>query len=137
MLPVKLVAVALLMSAIVGEALAAGEIERTPRSKVETVFADIQTKTPWDVNAPLLWGYYFTSTGEANLEVAAKRLAADGYRFVELSKPTYSRPFWQLHVERVEHHTPDSLMTRNEDMYALASDLKLRSYDGVDVGPAK
>jgi hypothetical protein len=40
-----------------------------------------------------------------------------------------------LHVERIEAHSPQTLLARNEMLYDLANQLELNSYDGMDVGP--
>ncbi|MCP5259880.1 MAG: ribonuclease E inhibitor RraB [Burkholderiaceae bacterium] len=42
-----------------------------------------------------------------------------------------------LHVEKIEHHTPESLNHRNREFYELANQFQLESYDGMDIGPAK
>ncbi|MBA3811146.1 MAG: ribonuclease E inhibitor RraB [Caulobacteraceae bacterium] len=105
------------------------------------MFANMKAHTAWDLNGDLLWGYYFTAASKPELEEASKALVARGYRLVEvrpLEKASAGVPdLWQLHVERVEHHTPESLLARNEELYALAAKLRLNSYDGMDVGPAK
>jgi hypothetical protein len=40
-----------------------------------------------------------------------------------------------LHVRRVEMHSVESLLARNEELYRLAEELGIDSYDGMDVGP--
>jgi len=76
------------------------------------------------------------------LEVAAKSLVDEGYRLVDLNRPLddHGQPIgglWRLHMERVEHHTPESLFLRNSELYDFASRQGLASYDGMDVGPVK
>jgi hypothetical protein len=44
-------------------------------------------------------------------------------------------PQWQLHVERVEPHTVDTLLARNSQFEGLASRHENVVYDGWDVGP--
>ena len=44
-------------------------------------------------------------------------------------------PYWFLHVEKEEAHSPGSLHARNAEFYALAEEHDLLSYDGMDVGP--
>ena len=84
-------------------------------------------------------GYFFTSHEPKKLEKAKSILIAKGYRFVDLymsdkDDPNEQDLFW-LHVEKIEHHTPQSLDARNNELYIFANELKLESYDGMDVGP--
>ena len=110
-----------------------------PRVQIDAMFADMKARAPWDLNGKLLWGYFFIGRDKASLERAAKLLVGSGYTFVEIRHRETSdvggEADWQLHVERVEHHTPDSLFARNEELYAFADRNGLVSYDGMDVGP--
>ena len=105
------------------------------------MFAEMKAHAPWDLSGNLLWGYYFTGASKAALESAARALVGEGYTLVEIRplEPTAAARgvVWQLHVERVEHHTPDSLVARNDALYAFANVHGLASYDGMDVGPVK
>lgn len=88
----------------------------------------------WNVDGDLLWGYFFTDGEVEKLQSAADHLATQGYRFVRIFHAEGQAGFF-LHVERVEHHTPESLHHRNQDFYRLAEHFHLESYDGMDVGP--
>jgi hypothetical protein len=88
----------------------------------------------WNVDGDLLWGYYFTDRDPHKLQAVADDLTRSGYRLVKIY-PTDDKRTYVLHVERVEHHTPESLNQRNVEFYALAQQFKLQSYDGMDVGP--
>ena len=99
------------------------------------MFAQMRANAPWNVDGPLLWGYYFTSRDRSRLEAASKLLAAQGYAVVDISHRDDPGVWW-LHVQKVERHTVDSLDARNQAFYVLASQQKLDSYDGMDVGPA-
>jgi hypothetical protein len=105
------------------------------------MFANMRANTPWNLNGDLRWGYYFTAFEKPSLEWSATVLSAQGYSVVDISRvepPRGSKQeIWRLHVERVEHHTPESLSVRNEEFYAFAEKHGLASYDGMDVGPAK
>jgi len=103
------------------------------RDQLEVMFKGMRTNTPWDVDGSLLWGYFFTDRAKAPLESAAAVLVSQGYRLVEIRRNGPAA--WLLHVEKVEHHTVDSLDTRNAEFRAFASDRGLGSYDGMDVGP--
>lgn len=131
------VAIALLLS--VGPALAQSSAPIS-RPQLEAMFANMKSNARWNVDGPLLWGYFFTGSDRDALERAGRILAGQGYRLVELRPGERKSPrdadVWWLHVERVEHHTVDSLQARNTEFYAFAAQQGLGSYDGMDVGPA-
>lgn len=110
------------------------------RPQLEAMFANMKSSAPWNVDGPLLWGYFFTGSDRGALERAGQTLAGQGYRLVDVRLREKKRPrdpdVWWLHVERVEHHTVDSLQARNTAFYAFAAQQGLGSYDGMDVGPA-
>ncbi|MDI1366355.1 MAG: ribonuclease E inhibitor RraB [bacterium] len=104
------------------------------------MFTNMRTGAPWNVDAPLLWGYFFTSQDKSSLETASKALIGQGYRLVDIhlgDKEKRTDPdIWWLHVERVELHTVESLDARNAQFYAFAAKFRRVQYDGMDVGPA-
>ncbi|WP_152564501.1 ribonuclease E inhibitor RraB [Neorhizobium vignae] len=114
--------------------------QHIPRAQLEEMFAGIQAQTTWNINGNMLWGYFFTSRGKSELEKIAVVLKRNGYRLVEIREREPKAPQaaaeWQLHVERVERHTVDTLYTRNGAFESLAKDHKDVIYDGMDVGPA-
>jgi hypothetical protein len=107
------------------------------REDIEEMFADIRTQGKWNLDGPLLWGYFFTAGTKQKLEPAGKALTKDGYRFVDIWLSESDEPdepdCWWLHVERVEHHTVDSLHKRNKLLEAVAKKFDV-DYDGMDVG---
>jgi Regulator of ribonuclease activity B len=109
--------------------------QRIQLSQLETMFSDMRAKAPWNVDGPLLWGYFFFDPSQEKLQSAAKELEGAKYRVVGISEVPGRRTF-RLHVEKVEVHSPASLHARNGDLYELAAKYKLASYDGMDVGPA-
>jgi hypothetical protein len=42
------------------------------------LFADMKQNAPWDINKPLLWGYFFADADKAKLEAAVPALQATG-----------------------------------------------------------
>ena len=104
-------------------------------SQLEDMFANMRAKTRWNVDGPLLWGYFFFDSSSAKLKRASTELEALGYRVVGI-QPVQGGPQLRLHVEKVEVHTPATLHARNVEFYALAERLTMASYDGMDVGPA-
>jgi hypothetical protein len=109
---------------------------KIPLEKLENVFRGMRAQTPWNVDGPLLWGYFFTDPDDTKLSIAAAELSSSGYRVVKLYRTDDGSTFF-LHVERVEHHTPASLDARNQQLYDLAERHGLASYDGMDVGPRR
>jgi hypothetical protein len=101
---------------------------------LEDMFAGMRAQTPWNVDGPMLWGYFFTDRNTEKLKKAATRLEAQGYSLVGIHE-TDDGSTRVLHVERTEVHSPLTLFRRNETLYKLADELGLDSYDGMDVGP--
>ncbi len=107
---------------------------KIPLSDLEALFNDLRTQANWNVEGPLLWGYFFTDPDEGKLALAADKLVAAGYDLV-LIAPADDGSTYVLQVERAEKHTPKSLFARNAELERLAESLGLESYDGMDVGP--
>ena len=103
-------------------------------SQLEEMFSNIRSKTKWNIDGPMLWGYFFFDDSTARLNMLAEQLAPLGYRIVGVSQ-VEGRTSYRLHVEKVEMHSPVTLHARNNEFYALAEKLHLASYDGMDVGP--
>ena len=110
------------------------------RQQLERMFDQMQRQSHWDLNRPLLWGYFFFNPTREPLDKAAPILAAMGYRIVGVEPVTHkaiSGPDkWRLHVERVEVHTVGSLDARNHELNEFARTNGIDLYDGMDVGPA-
>ena len=104
-------------------------------SQLSDMFANMRANPKWNVDGPLLWGYFFTDPKPKKLEPVAQELGAAGYRIVDIY-PTDDKATYVLHVEKVEHHTPESLNKRNQEFEQLAEKYHLESYDGMDVGLA-
>jgi len=104
------------------------------RETIEGMFSNIRAKGQWKIDGDMLWGYFFINSTKEPLENAAKKLEEKGYRVVDV-QPVEKTKTWMLHVEKVETHTVDSLYQRDLELYQFAEDMKLDSYDGMDVGP--
>jgi len=94
------------------------------------MFADLREEGEWNLDEPLPWGYFFTSRETEKLERAAEALTEQGYTLVGIFDPEDSV---FLHVEKTEHHTPETLFARNEELNALAEKFGLDSYEGMDL----
>ena len=110
------------------------------REALVEMFENIAERGEWDMSQPMLWGYFFTNHSQAALRAAVPSLQGDQYEFVDIYQSEKDDPsdedLWWLHVQRVEVHTVDSLVARNERLSEFASRLGIDSYDGMDVGPA-
>ncbi len=107
-------------------------------AQLEEMFASIAEGARWDMSQPMLWGYFFTDRSRDKLESIIPTLERDGCRYVDLFIPELDEgqePYYFLHVEKEEIHSPASLFERNSQFYALADLHALDSYDGMDVGP--
>jgi hypothetical protein len=105
-------------------------------AQLQEMFSNMRANPKWNVDAPLRWGYFFIDPDQKWLQLVAQDLTASGYRLVDIHA-TDDKSMYVLHVEKVEHHTVESLNKRNQEFYALAEKFKLSSYDGMNVGPAK
>jgi hypothetical protein len=110
--------------------------------QLQEMFDAIRTnpKVGWNVDGVCLWGYFFTDRDETRLAAAASSLSRFGYRVVGLLHPTPEdddQGIIVLHVEKEEQHDVGSLHKRNTELYHLATQLGLESYDGMDVGPVE
>jgi Regulator of ribonuclease activity B len=105
----------LLFIATAGSPALAKESSVIPLDKLKEMFADMRTNPgykKWNVDGPQLWGYFFTDPDSKKLQPVAEYLSSNGYRFVAIY-PTDDKSTFFLHVEKVEHHTPESLNQRN------------------------
>jgi len=137
----------IITSLLVVLALGAGCRTQTPHGDappvVRPITRDILTEmfetSPWDLSRPMVWGYFFISRSRASLQGARAHLESLGYEFVSLHEfeGGTGKPTLTLQMRRVESHTVDSLLERNELLYGVASQFRLDSYDGMDVGPVE
>lgn len=102
------------------------------RAELETMFENMRTKSKWNVDGDLIWGFFFTDASRKKLEKAAKELGAMDYDFVGIFKDEETQRFCWLHMEKVETHTVDSIEKRNKELDAFAKKFGLESYDGMD-----
>lgn len=130
---VRLLGVATAALAMAASPVTAWAAPPISRAQLVRMFSSMRSSAPWNIDEPLLWGYFFTSPDRAKIDQATKVLVDEGYRLVEVHR---DKDVWWLHVERVERHTVDSLDARNAEFYALAQREGLTTYDGMDVGPA-
>jgi Regulator of ribonuclease activity B len=131
------IAVVLLVCSLVstGSAAVRAQQQGITLEHLQRMFDGIRSKTKWNLDGPLLWGYFFGDPDTKKLHAAANELTRRGYRLVDVHQ-TKDQTAYVLHVEKVEHHTLESLNKRNQEFYRLAKEYQLASYDGMDVGSA-
>jgi hypothetical protein len=107
---------------------------------LQDMFANIAADTDWDMNGPMLWGYFFVDRSREKLESVVPELEQEGYRLVDIHVPDLGEgeeEYFLLHVEKEEIHSPESLHERNRLLGAFSDRYGLDRYDGMDVGPIK
>jgi len=105
---------------------------------MKQLFSYINKVAPGKASEDLLWNYYFTHNEPSKLEQVKDVLISLGHSSGEIYRSSNESPneadlFW-LRVEKVESHTPESLHQRNDELFQLAYDFGIDSYDGMEVG---
>lgn len=85
-----------------------------------------------ETGKPLLYGYFFFDKQKSRLDLLAAELAKQSYSLVRLEAIDDGR--FVLHVEKVEVHSAETLLTRAVELRALAAKFSVETYDGWDVG---
>lgn len=112
------------------------------REQVEGLFEHTRElrrsgETDWDIDGVCLWSYFFVDASEAKLLRAGEYLRKQGYSMAGVSRPAPDdddQKTLRLQVDRVETHTVDSLVARNDELYKVARQYKLEDYDGMECG---
>ncbi len=94
----------------------------------------------WDIDHECRWSFFFVDTSRDKLVAAGRHLEAGGYESVGLLEPSPEdddQTMLYLRADRVETHTVESLLQRNEELYSLADSFGLGGYDGMDAGAAE
>jgi cbb3-type cytochrome oxidase subunit 3 len=109
--------------------------ERAARAREnQGVFDGIKKDTKWNMNSPMLYGYFFVSKHEFPLEVLGFILRMGGHRFVDIQKDQKTEKHW-LHVEKIQVQNLDSISEKDVRLKRLGEIIFLSEYDGWDVGP--
>lgn len=69
------------------------------RNQLDAMFSQMRAKMSWNVDGPLLWGYFFLDGSRGKLKLAASELTSKGYRVVGIQSAGVGR--YRLHVERI------------------------------------
>lgn len=112
------------------------------RDMIENLFARTRSlraegRVSWDVDATCRWSFFFVDSDREKLLSAAQYLEARGYEFMGTLDPTPDDDDQEtiyLRVDRIEKHTVDTLLSRNEELYEIARRFDLVDYDGMDCG---
>jgi hypothetical protein len=95
-------------------------------------------RVDWDIDGLCRWTYFFVDASKAKLLRLGEQLQRLGYERVGLLEPSDGDDDQEtitLQADRVEIHTVDTLLARNDELYALARQFQVRDYDGMDNGP--
>jgi hypothetical protein len=103
----------------------ASELER-----LQLAFEELK-KGDFDADAGLLWGYRFSDPDEEKLRRLSVHLETLGFRPAGISRPDSEEEAggYTLRVEKVESHTPATMLRRNQEFRAVAAAFGVRSYD--------
>jgi len=83
-------------------------------AQLEEMFAGMRSQTPWNIDGPMLWGYFFTDASQDNLTTAAALLKAKGYSFWRFTRRMMATPMCStLNVWRRIPQNRYSRVTRN------------------------
>jgi tetratricopeptide (TPR) repeat protein len=103
--------------------------ERT--ENIDTIFRSLELQGV-NTNKPLLYGYYFVDNNKIKLEKLKDLLLGKNYMFVDIVELSGNE--YQLHIEKVETHSRETLLKQLCEFDELASNNKIKSFDGWDVG---
>ena len=96
---------------------------------ISKAFSDMQ-ENGWDINGPLIWGFFFISENKENLAKIFNELKDHNYKIEEIRECDGK---WRLWVSKVEVLTEDKLRRRKEAFNELAAYYN-SEFDGWDVG---
>jgi len=94
-------------------------------------------RAQFDIDQVCRWSFLFIDPDREKLTRAGRFVEQQGYKvvgFLEPSPGDDDQDTIYLRFDRVECHTPDSLLARNAELYKIAADFDLEDYDGMDVG---
>ena len=90
----------------------------------------------FDIDQVCRWSFFFVDADREKLRRAGHFVEQQGYEVVGFLEPTPEDDDQEtiyLCFDKVERHSPDSLLARNAELYKIAADFDL-DYDGMDVG---
>ena len=71
---------------------------------LESMFDNIRQDAPWNIDGPMLWGYFFKHGADTKLRELVPALEAQGYRLVDICTHTgeadQEGAAYFLHVEK-------------------------------------
>jgi hypothetical protein len=94
----------------------------------------------YEIDGVCRWSFFLIDADREKLTRAGRHLEQRGYEIVGFLEPAPEddgQAMMYLRFDRVERHTPDSLIARNDELDKLAADFGLEGYDGMDVGAAE
>jgi hypothetical protein len=90
-----------------------------------------------EIDGPCRWSYFFIDTSRFRLMDAARHLEQAGYEVKGLLEPRSGDEDMRtiyLRFDRIETHDVETLIVRSDELSALARQLDLDGYDGMEVG---
>lgn len=84
-----------------------------------------------NTNQPFLYGYFFIDKDNKKLENLGIILEKKSFTSVSIEK---QEEIFQLHIEKIETHTKETLFKQLHEFDELAKSEKIKSFDGWDIG---
>lgn len=90
----------------------------------------------YDIDQPCRWSYFLIDPDREKLTRAGRCIEQQGYEVIGFLEPAPNDEHQTIYLrfDKIERHTPDSLLARNAELYKVAADFDLEGYDGMDVG---
>ncbi len=106
---------------------------------IKEIFAAATREDNWKIDEPMLYSFYFVDTDAEKLENLGERLEEENYDFIGIyelgdEQTDESTGEYLLHIDKVETHTPESLVQRNVEFAKLADEFQVATYDGWEFG---
>lgn len=106
---------------------------RITKKDIAALFEKMR-KAGWNMEQELAWGYFFKHESIEPLQKLAVLLAQQGYEVLDINQSFPDKMYW-LQLEKIEQHSISSLHARNQQLYQLAEQYNIHTYDGMDVSP--
>lgn len=106
----------------------------TSLPELQQTFEEIDAQTDWELQSPLIWGYYFYDHDKKRLSVLRDVLKEEGFEVYELRNSASDASQYLLYVYESKVHTPESLLSQYNHILMLAHTYEVEVFDGWEVG---
>lgn len=111
------------------------EIMETSLFELQETFVKMNNEAGWDVNKPLIWGYYFYDHSPEKLRMLSKKLKGESFNVYEIRESgSETDDAYLLYAYEKAVHTPNSLLERNKKLAQFAIENSIEVFDGWEAG---